>query len=339
MTTPSLLGKTIEELTAIVELLKMPKFTAKQIADWLYKKRVHSFDEMSNLSKKHRELLKENFIVGIYDPLLEKKSVDGTIKYLYVTQNENNIETVYIPEDDRATLCISSQVGCKYGCRFCMTGKSGFKENLTAGEILNQILSQPNFETLTNLVFMGMGEPLDNMEAVLRTCEVLTSEWGLGWSPRRITISTVGVVSKMEQLLEQTQCHVAISLHSPFNIERFELMPVQKANPIESVIEILRRYEWRGQRRLSFEYIMFDTLNDTERHLSGLKNMLKGLHCRVNLIRYHAIPELQFKTTNERTMIHFRDSLTDNNLIATIRRSRGQDIEAACGMLSSQKRP
>ena len=335
----SLLGKTPLEIKTIVESLKMPKYTANQIAEWIYKKRVSTFDEMTNLSKKHRELLNENFSVGIYNPSVEKKSTDGTIKYLYDTHGGNNVETVFIPEEDRATLCISSQVGCKFGCTFCMTGKMGFKENLTAGEILNQIFSQPNFDLLTNIVFMGMGEPLDNINEVLRTCEILTSEWGLAWSPRRITVSTVGVMANMTKLLEQTQAHVAISLHSPFDEERARLMPVQKANPINGVINLLRKYDWWGQRRLSFEYIMFDGINDTEKHLNGLRMLLKGLHCRVNLIRYHDIPELPYKTTSENKMAYFRDSLTENNIIATIRRSRGQDIEAACGMLSSQKRP
>lgn len=335
----SLLGKTIEELKNTISELKMPKYTADQIAEWIYKKRVSTFDAMTNLSKKHRELLNENFSVGIYDPSVEEKSADETIKYLYDTQNGNNVETVFIPEEDRATLCISSQVGCKFGCTFCMTGKQGFKENLTTGEILNQIYSQPNFEFLTNIVFMGMGEPLDNIQEVLRTCEVLTSDWGLAWSPRRITISTVGVMANMTKLLDQTQCHVAISLHSPFDDERAMLMPVQKASPIKPILDMLRSYEWRGQRRLSFEYIMFDGINDTNSHLRELKILLKGLHCRVNLIRYHAIPEFSYKTTSEDKMMYFRDTLTENNIIATIRKSRGEDIEAACGMLSSQKKP
>ena len=332
-----LLGKTIVELQAIVGSLKMPKFTASQIADWIYKKRVFSIDAMTNLSKQHRQQLAERYKIGLQLSHYSQKSIDGTVKSLYHIANNHNIETVYIPEDNRATLCISSQIGCKFGCKFCMTGKQGFQGNLTAREILNQILSQTEYDNLTNIVFMGMGEPLDNMSEVMKTCDILSADYGLAWSPRRITISTVGILSQMPRLIEENKCHIAISLHSPFNEERAGLMPVQKLNPIESIIALLKQYNWSGQRRLSFEYIMFKDFNDSDRHLKHLIKLLQGLSCRVNLINYHSIWETQFEPALETQVIKFRDELMKHNIITTIRKSRGSDIEAACGMLSSKK--
>ncbi len=330
---PALLSLTPEVIRDKISQHGLPKFAVNQICEWIYKKRATSFDDMTNISKKHRELLAQRFVVGFTPPAMFQTSKDGTIKYLFKTSKDLGIEAVFIPEDDRATLCISSQVGCKFNCSFCLTGKQGFQANLTAAEILNQIYSLPQFDQITNIVFMGMGEPFDNLEEVLSACAVLTSDWGLAWSPRRITVSTVGILDKLPRFLEETQCHLAISLHSPFSEDREKLMPVQKASKIESVLQLLRQHDWRGQRRLSFEYIMFDGINDTPQHLKGLTTMLKGIFCRINLIRYHEIPQLPYKTSTNERMVQFRDTLTDNNIIATIRRSRGQDISAACGML------
>jgi len=333
-----LTGKTIEELKTIVAELAMPSFTAKQIADWLYKKRVFNISEMTNLSAKNRDILADKYDVGRSLPDQEIESVDGTKKYLFKTLTGNFIETVYIPDEDRNTLCVSSQVGCKMNCLFCMTGKQGFTAQLTDTEILNQILSIPEAEKVTNLVFMGMGEPMDNLPNLLRTLEVLTAEYGYAWSPRRVTVSTIGVIPKMEIFLEHSNCHLAISLHSPFPDERLKIMPVQKAHPIENVLKELRKYDFSKQRRVSFEYIMFDGFNDSMRHAVEMVRILKGIDCRVNLIRFHAIPNVDLMTSNEDKMIFFRDYLTSNGITTTIRKSRGEDIFAACGMLSTMER-
>lgn len=337
MTKTSLLGKTLDELKSIATGLGMPSFTGKQIAEWIYQKRVSSIDEMSNISLKNRALLNEQHEVGRTLPVESQVSVDGTVKYLFKTAKNQFIESVFIPEEDRATLCVSSQVGCKMNCLFCMTGKQGFGAQLTVQEILNQYYSIPESGQLTNIVFMGMGEPLDNLDNVLKTLEILTADYALGWSPKRITVSTIGLIPGMKRFLESSNCHLAVSMHSPFEEERLKLMPVQKAYSILKVLEELKNYDFSKQRRVSFEYIMFNGLNDTPRHAREMAKLLKGIDCRVNLIRYHAIPGIDLKTSDENKMIEFRDYLTNNGIMTTIRKSRGEDIFAACGMLSSSK--
>jgi len=331
----SLVGKTLDELKTVVTELGMPAFTAKQLSEWLYKKRAFTIDEMTNISAKNRVLLNEKYEVGRSLPVQVAESEDGTKKYLFKTDGGHFIETVYIPDEDRATLCVSSQVGCKMDCLFCMTGKQGFTAQLTPTEILNQIMSIPEAELLTNLVFMGMGEPFDNMLAMLRSLEILTADYGYAWSPRRITVSSIGLIPGMKVFLERSQCHLAISLHSPFSHERLQLMPVEKAYPLEKVLDELRKHDFSKQRRVSFEYIVFDGVNDTMRHAVELVKILRGIDCRVNLIRFHAIPGVQLKGSNQEKMTFFRDYLTNNGVTATIRRSRGEDIFAACGMLST----
>jgi 23S rRNA (adenine2503-C2)-methyltransferase len=330
-----LIGKTVDEIKTIVAQLGMPAFTAKQITDWIYSKRVFSIDEMTNLSLKNREILALSHEVGRALPSQESASVDGTKKYLFTTPDGNFIETVYIPDEDRHTLCVSSQVGCKMNCLFCMTGKQGFTSNLSGAEILNQILSVPEADKLTNLVFMGMGEPMDNLPNLLRALEILTADYGYAWSPRRITVSTIGVIPKMKIFLEHTKCHLAISMHSPFTDERLKIMPVEKPFPIAEVLAELKKHDFSHQRRVSFEYIMFDGFNDSMRHAVEMVRLLKGIDCRVNLIRFHAIPNVDLKTSNEDKMVFFRDYLTSNGITTTIRKSRGEDIFAACGMLST----
>ena len=333
-----LIGKTVDELKDLVLELGMPAFTAKQITEWIYNKRAFSIDEMTNISAKNRAILAENHSVGRELPSQEMVSVDGTKKYLFKTVDGKFIESVYIPEDDRYTLCVSSQVGCKMDCLFCMTGKQGFGAQLTAAEILNQVLSIPDADKLTNLVFMGMGEPLDNLPNLLRALEILTADYGYGWSPRRVTVSTIGVIPKMKIFLDNSNCHLAVSLHSPFAEERMKIMPIQKAYPIADILKELKKHDFSHQRRVSFEYIMFDGLNDSMRHAVELVRILKGMDCRVNLIRFHAIPNIDLRTSNEDKMIFFRDYLTNNGIQTTIRKSRGEDIFAACGMLSTMEK-
>jgi 23S rRNA (adenine2503-C2)-methyltransferase len=335
MTKTALVGKTIDELKTIVSELGMPGFTAKQISEWLYRKRAFTLDQMTNISAKNRELLNEKYEVGRTLPAQVAESTDGTKKYLFKTEGGHFVETVYIPDEDRATLCVSSQVGCKMDCLFCMTGKQGFTAQLTSTEILNQIMSIPETETLTNLVFMGMGEPFDNTLQMLRSLEILTADYGFAMSPRRITVSSVGLIPGMKVFLERSQCHLAISLHSPFSHERLQLMPVEKAYPLAKVLDELRKHDFSKQRRVSFEYVLFDGINDSMRHAVELVKILRGIDCRVNLIRFHAIPGVDLKGSNTEKMTFFRDYLTSNGVTATIRRSRGEDIFAACGMLST----
>lgn len=330
-----LYGQTLPQLEALCNRLKMPRFAAKQIARWLYDKHATMIEAMSDLSARHRALLAETYEVGLTAPEKVSISTDGTKKYLYRTSQNHFIESAYIPDGDRATLCISSQAGCRMGCRFCATGRQGLQHSLSTNEILNQIESLPERERLTNVVFMGMGEPLDNLDSLLPALEVLTSAWGFGWSPTRITVSTAGVASRLERFLEATQVHLAVSLHNPFPHERAEIMPVEKAWPIREVVEILRRYDFTHQRRVSFEYIVMSGLNDSPRHIRELCRLLDGIKCRINLIRFHKIPGSPYFSPDDRAMIAFRDALTAKGIHTTIRTSRGEDIQAACGLLST----
>jgi 23S rRNA (adenine2503-C2)-methyltransferase len=340
-----LLGMTPTELKALVAGLGMPAFTAKQVAQWLYVKHVKSIDEMTNLSKQNRELLSEHFEVGAMEPIDYQRSKDGTIKYLFpvicdsaaTNETERFVETVFIPDHDRATLCVSCQVGCKMNCLFCQTGKQGWHGNLTAADILNQIYALPEVDQLTNIVFMGQGEPMDNLDAVLRVTEIMTADWGWQWSPKRITVSSVGVRNKLKRFLDESPCHVAISMHSPLHEQRLQLMPAEKAMPLEETIALLKQYDFTHQRRCSFEYICFGGLNDSPLYGREIVRLLEGLECRVNLIRFHEIPNVDLPASDEKRMEALRDYLTAHGITTTIRASRGQDIFAACGLLSTAK--
>ncbi len=333
-----LLGMSLQELKDVAKSLGMPAFTGGQMAKWLYAKHVSSIDDMTDISKANREKLKGQYAIGCMQPTDRVQSCDGTVKYLYPTASGKFVETVYIPDKDRATLCVSSQVGCKMNCLFCQTGKQGFEGNLTVCDILNQIYSLPERDTLTNIVFMGQGEPMDNLDNVLRATEVLTADYGYAWSPKRITVSSVGLRGKLKRFIEESDCHLAISLHSPIHEQRAMLMPAERAMPITDIVEMLRGYDFSHQRRLSFEYIVFGGLNDSQTHAREIIKLLKGLDCRVNLIRFHQIPGVDLHGADESRMEAFRDYLTGHGVFTTIRASRGQDIYAACGLLSTAKK-
>lgn len=332
-----LLGMTISELKGVASQVGLPAYAAKQIADWVYKKKARSIREMTNLSLSKREQLEELYDIGYVLPADSAVSVDGTVKYLFLVDKGKFIESVFIPSNDRATLCVSSQVGCKMNCLFCMTGKQGFSANLTSNEILNQIQSIPESSRLTNLVFMGMGEPFDNTDELLKVLDILTADYGYGWSPKRITVSTIGLIKGLQRFLDESSCHLAISLHSPFPEERLTLMPIEKVYPMTEVIRLIRQYDFEHQRRVSFEYIMFEGINDSAQHAKALAALLKGITCRVNLIRYHAIPDVPFQPAKLQAMELFCETLNRKGITCTIRTSRGEDIMAACGMLSTMK--
>ncbi len=332
-----LLGKTQEELKLVAENLDLPKFVARQMSDWLYKKNVNDIDEMTNISLKARALLKEKFDFGTSNPVKVQSSVDGTKKYLYETsKTQKFIEAAYIPDNNRHTLCVSSQIGCKMACTFCMTGKQGFQGQLSSGEIINQIRSLPEKDQLSNIVYMGMGEPLDNLEEVMKSLEILTSDYGMAMSPRRITLSTIGMIPEIHEFLNCSKCHLALSLHSPFDDEREKLMPIQKTHPMKKLLDIIRGFDFDGQRRVSFEYIVFKGINDSRKHVKELCKLLNGIKCRINLIRFHAIPNTPLVGLDDKDMEVFRDQLNEKGIVATVRKSRGLDICAACGLLSTK---
>ena len=332
-----LLGMTLIELKNVAQQLGMPTFAGAQMAKWLYLRQVKSIDEMTDISKTNRLKLAEAYKIGSMEPIDAQRSIDGTVKYLFPTSSGKFVETVYIPDHDRATLCVSSQVGCKMNCLFCQTGKQGFEGNLTTSDILNQIYSLPERDTLTNIVFMGQGEPMDNLDNVLRVTQILTSDYGYAWSPKRITVSSVGVRNKLKRFIEESDCHIAISLHAPSHELRSQLMPAERGMSIEEVVDLLRNYDFSHQRRLSFEYIVFNGVNDSKSHAQQIIALLKGLDCRINLIRFHQIPEVNLSGVNNQRMEAFRDYLTEHGIFTTIRASRGQDIYAACGLLSTSK--
>ena len=333
-----LMGMNLLELKTVAKELGMPAFTGGQMAKWLYTQHITSIDEMTNLSKVNREKLKAAYTIGCKKHIDAQYSKDGTIKYLFPTDDGKFVESVYIPDDDRATLCVSSQVGCKMNCLFCQTGKQGFEGNLSVTDILNQIYSLPECEKLTNIVFMGQGEPMDNYENVLRTTQIMTADYGYAWSPKRITVSSIGVKTKLKRFLEESDCHVAISMHSPIPAERAEIMPGERGMSIADIVELLRNYDFSHQRRLSFEYIVFKGVNDSERHAKEIIKLLKGLDCRINLIRFHTIPNVPLHGVDDKKMEEFRNYLTQHGVFTTIRASRGQDIFAACGLLSTAKK-
>lgn len=338
-----LLGKTLPELRDIALKAGLPSYTGNQLARWLYVRKAGSIDEMSDIPKSGREALSESFVIGLRPPAGVAQSSDGTRKYLFPVTcgsggrtESSAIETVVIPDGERKTVCVSSQAGCKMGCKFCMTGRQGFHGQLDSADILNQFISVDESDGLTNAVFMGMGEPLDNADEVLKAIKALTAPWGFGWSPKRITLSTIGVLPGLRRYLDSCRCHIAVSLHNPFPEERLEMMPVEKAWPIEDIVRLLKGYGFSGQRRVSFEYIMFAGLNDSKRHADALTRLLSGLECRVNLIRFHKIPDSPFEPSPLPVMEMFRDRLSAHGVTCTIRASRGEDIMAACGMLAGR---
>lgn len=343
-----LLGMSLDELKVVVKELGMPQFTAGQITKWLYQQHVRSIDEMTNISKANRERLAARYVVGAMSPIDHQRSKDGTVKYLFPVRcsdicddsghSGKFVETVYIPDGDRATLCVSCQVGCKMNCLFCQTGKQGFEGSLSAGDILNQIYALPERDTLTNIVFMGQGEPMDNLDNVLRATEILTADYGYSWSPKRITVSSVGIKGKLKRFLEESECHIAISMHSSIPEQRSQLMPAERQMSITEVVSLLKEYDFTHQRRCSFEYICFAGFNDTTTHAREIVKLLEGLECRVNLIRFHEIPGVDLPGADEKRMESFRDYLTRHGVFTTIRASRGQDIFAACGLLSTAKK-
>ncbi len=333
-----LYGSSLDELKGLCEELGLSRFSHKQIARWLYTRFVDDIDQMTDLSKDARQRLKEVAVLGTTPPLKVSVSVDGTKKYLFATSQGEYIESALIPDGERMTLCVSSQAGCKMGCKFCATGRMGFRHHLSATEIINQVISIPERDRLTNLVFMGMGEPLDNIDNLLRALDILTSEWGMAWSPTRITVSTAGVARTLPRLLDEQRVHIAVSLHNPFGEERKQIMPIENSYSIVEVCNILRRYDFTHQRRVSFEYIVLEGMNDSPRHIKELSRLLDGIKCRINLIRFHKIPDSPFFSPPMERILEFRDTLTRRGIQTTLRASRGEDIEAACGLLSTAQK-
>jgi len=332
-----LLGFSKDDCALFAKEHGLQAFRAKQLYDWLYAKAAFDFSAMTNLPLTLREQLGHHCEVGRVAPSAQSSSSDGTKKYLYDADQGRLIEAAYIPEPERATLCVSTQAGCKMGCLFCATGRQGFQGNLDAGAIVNQLLSLPERKTVTNLVYMGMGEPMDNIDAVLKSLSLFTDPDGIGISAHKITVSTIGIIPGMERFIAESQANLAISLHATNDLDRRALMPVQQVYPIADVLSVLKTADWSGTRRLSFEYIMFAGINDHEAKARELVKLVNGLSCRVNLIHYHGVPGNDLQGSSRQTMENFQNFLKEKGIVTTIRRSRGEDIQAACGLLSTRE--
>ncbi len=328
-----LLGKTRAELGEIAQSLGEPRYRGDQLYHWLYAKRARTIAQMSTLSATFRERLRESGDGGWRNPARVDESSDGTKKYLFPTRHGAHVEAAMIPDQKRITLCLSTQVGCRRGCSFCQTARQGFQGNLEAGEILNQFHSLPEREYVTNIVYMGMGEPLDNLDATLTSLNIFADPDGYGLGRSRITLSTVGIHPALVQFLDRSNVNLAVSLHSPYTEERRQIMPVENANPIETTVRILRERREDKVRKVSFEYTMFAGVNDSDRHVDGIARLLNGLSVRINLIPYHSIPGTPLAPCDRDTMLRFRDRLRTKGFPTFIRATRGQDINAACGLL------
>ncbi len=334
----SLYGLTPKQLSEVAESLGWPRFTGTQLTQWLYQPPFAEIQDMSNISKARRELLLSMFTLGRLSPKDSRVSRDGTRKYLFESPEDSAVfESVSIPDQQRHTLCLSSQSGCKRGCTFCMTARLGAGRNLSVGEILSQYQSIPEHAQISNIVFMGMGEPLDNLDNTVAALEILTKVCGL--STRRITVSTIGILPKLEQFLDATTVRLALSLHSPFPRERETFLPTEKLHPARDILALLRDRREDKRRRITIEYIPFAGLNDSPKHAHELVKILKGLMVRVNLIPWNAIPGTTLQSSDPRRVEAFRAELERGGVPATIRVSRGPDIEAACGMLAGERTP
>ncbi|MDD4734938.1 MAG: 23S rRNA (adenine(2503)-C(2))-methyltransferase RlmN [Kiritimatiellae bacterium] len=333
---PTLLDLTPEEWRLFCERNALPKFRAKQILEWLYVHQAASPDAMLNLPPALRVLLADTFDSGRHPPVRTAESTDGTKKYLFQTHDGQFVETAMIPDGDRKTLCLSTQVGCRRACSFCMTGQQRFHGNLSASDILNQYLSCPERDGITNIVYMGMGEPLDNYEEVARSLTLFTSPDALAKSPTRLTVSTVGILPTLKRYIEECSCHLAISLHAPTHEERLRLMPVEKQYPLAEVIRLLREHPFTGQRRLTFEYAMIQNSNDSAAYAREVAALLRGMHCRVNLIPCNPLPDANLLPSPRPVIETFQNMLKRAGITTTIRKSKGQDILAACGLLSTK---
>ena len=331
----SLCGLTPDEIYDFIKNDGYHLSHAIAVALGIYRKRITEISEIPVIPKKLKTYLENYFNSGVFVPLNSEISVDKTVKYLFRTQEGKLFETVFIPDLKRNTVCVSTQSGCRMGCPFCVTAKYGFHGDLSAGEIVNQIISLPEAGRITHVVFMGMGEPMDNLEEVLKACEIITAQWGLSISPANVTVSTVGIIPGIEAFLNRSECNLTVSLYSPFEDERRNVVPVEKKYPVREVVEIMKNYPLRKKRRLSIAYVMIKNINDSDKHLERLKKLLQGSKIRVNLLPYHQGKNDKNNSSSDDRMQYFKHNLVVSGISASIRRSRGTDISAACGLLAS----
>jgi 23S rRNA (adenine2503-C2)-methyltransferase len=328
-------GMTFDDLHFLTAQKGFQPAHISKILRGIYHKGYKQFSQFPDLPKTLKEHLQTLLSPGNYCPLKSENSVDGSVKYLFRNVQGMEFETVYLPDNKRKTVCVSTQAGCRMGCPFCLTGRYGFRGNLSAGDMINQVISLPEAKEITHVVFMGMGEPMDNLPEVLKACEIFTSEWGLSISSRNITVSTVGILPGILEFLERSECNLTLSLHSPFTEERRRIIPVENKFPVHRIIDLMKSFPPVKKRRMSVAYVMIEGINDSDRHLAGLKELLANSPIRVNLLPYHRVPDDQNRSASSERMQYFRHSLVMAGISASIRKSRGEDISAACGLLAS----
>jgi 23S rRNA (adenine2503-C2)-methyltransferase len=339
---PNVKNLSFSELTAFLTERKQPSYRAKQIRRWLFQKRVASFTEMTNLSRTLREQLEEAFTISRLKTIRRRESADGTAKFLFGLGDGTSIESVLIPESRRLTLCISTQAGCGFGCAFCATAVLGLKRNLTASEIVDQIIEASRTlsgdQRITHVVLMGMGEPLANYGETLKALEIISNgEWGIGISPRRVTLSTVGLVPQIQQLMEDTHVNLAISLHAPTDELRGDLMPVNRKYSLSQLLDCCRKLPVPRRKRITFEYVLLGGVNDSEQHARQLAKLLQGIPSKVNVIPFNPHPGSAFSRPLADQIERFQNVLRDLGVQINVRRPRGDDIQAACGQLQGEE--
>jgi 23S rRNA (adenine2503-C2)-methyltransferase len=327
-------GLTAEEIFCLIEPSGYSLSHAIAISNSIYKHGATTFSEIKSISKNMKNYLESEAVIGTLNIIKSELSIDNTIKYLFRTETGKEFETVYIPDNKRITVCVSTQSGCRMGCYYCATGRYGFHGNLTAGEIVSQVISIPDAEKVTHVVFMGMGEPMDNLDEVLKACNILTAEWGVALSPRNVTVSTVGITPAVNEFLKRSSCNLTISLYSPFTEERKRIIPSEKLYPVIDIIDTLKSFPKKKSRRFTISYMMISNMNDTDSHLEALISLLIGSEIRVNLLPYHIVSDDQNVSASKERMQIFKHNLVISGISASIRKSRGADISAACGLLA-----
>ena len=330
-----LVGLTYDEIAKSLQSSGIDTKYAGRIAYWLYKRKLRHLTDIDNIAGDVKRLLAENFTSGITPPPKRTESSDGSVKYLFNYPRNRSAETVFLPDKIRSTVCVSTQCGCARSCLHCRTGEMGLRGNLSAGEIVNQVLAIPESEEVNRVVFMGMGEPLDNVDEVIKAINIFTAEWGLALGSANITVSTVGIIPGISKILKATSCNLTLSLVSPIPGERVALVPAEKIYPAAEVISIMKSAPPANKRRFTIAYMMIDGVNDSDTHLEALTQLTAGSSVRVNLLKYHPHGDLPFRPSSADKMDHFRVRLLASGISASIRRSRGEDISAACGMLAA----
>ncbi len=333
---------TQDKLVQFVESLGQPSFRGRQILAWIYKPGVTEFSQMTDLAKEFRSILVDSACMSRFDESIVERSQDGAVKFAFRLHDGHIIESVLIPEEDRNTLCVSSQVGCAMGCTFCLTGTMGFSRNLSTAEIINQVCAVRDWTleqgkgNLTNIVFMGMGEPLANMDNLLDAISILTEQRGLDFSNRRITVSTCGLVPQMTRLGDETDVNLAVSLHAADDEVRSALMPINKRYPLALLIEACRTYRQKRRKRIMFEYTLLEGINDRDADADKLAALLRDVPCKINLLSVNPVVDSEFQSPAEGTIFRFQQILRNHGFTVFIRTSRGEDISAACGQLAGK---